>query len=41
MILMTARWWKALGISEHVTLELNSIGSLDARANYREALVAF
>lgn len=29
------------GISEHVTLELNSIGSLEARANYRDALVAF
>lgn len=41
VILMTARWWRALGISEHVTLELNSIGSLDARANYRDALVAF
>ncbi|EKT64282.1 histidine--tRNA ligase [Providencia burhodogranariea] len=41
MIMMTARWWRALGISEHVTLELNSIGSLDARARYREALVAF
>ncbi len=25
----------------HVTLELNSIGSLEARANYRDALVAF
>ncbi|MGO2347553.1 MAG: histidine--tRNA ligase, partial [Providencia sp.] len=41
VILMTARWWKALGISDHVTLELNSIGSLEARANYRDALVAF
>ncbi|MBD2815161.1 histidine--tRNA ligase [Xenorhabdus sp. Flor] len=41
MILMTARWWRELGIAEHVTLELNSIGSLEARANYREALVAF
>lgn len=41
MIMMTARWWRALGISEHVTLELNSIGSLEARARYREALVAF
>ncbi|CDM89153.1 histidine--tRNA ligase [Xenorhabdus bovienii] len=41
MILMTARWWRELGIAEHVRLELNSIGSLDARANYREALVAF
>lgn len=41
LIMMTARWWKALGIAEHVDLELNSIGSLDARANYRSALVAF
>lgn len=41
LILMTARWWRALGISEHVALELNSIGSLEARANYREALVAY
>ncbi|WFL66546.1 histidine--tRNA ligase [Pantoea sp. X85] len=41
LIMMTARWWKALGIAEHVELELNSIGSLDARANYRSALVGF
>jgi len=41
LIMMTARWWKALGIAEHVNLELNSIGSLEARAAYREALIAF
>ncbi len=41
LILLTARWWRALGIFEHVKLELNSIGSLAARADYREALVAF
>lgn len=41
LILLTARWWKALGIAEHVKLELNSIGSLEARASYRDALVAF
>lgn len=41
LIMLNARWWKALGISEHVRLELNSIGSLDARAHYRDALVAF
>lgn len=41
LILLTARWWQALGIAEHVSLELNSIGSLEARANYRDALVAF
>ncbi|WP_033576858.1 histidine--tRNA ligase [Dickeya chrysanthemi] len=41
MILMTARWWRVLGIDQHVSLELNSIGSLDARARYREALIVF
>ncbi|MCI4216220.1 histidine--tRNA ligase [Dickeya dianthicola] len=41
LILMTARWWRVLGIDQHVSLELNSIGSLDARARYREALIAF
>jgi len=41
LIMLTARWWKALGIADHVRLELNSIGSLEARANYREALVTF
>ncbi|MBH3127990.1 histidine--tRNA ligase [Serratia marcescens] len=41
LILLTARWWKALGIAEHVKLELNSIGSLEARANYRDALGTF
>lgn len=39
--MMTARWWRALGIAEHVTLELNSIGSVEARASYRDALVEF
>ncbi|MEY4921460.1 MAG: histidyl-tRNA synthetase [Pseudomonadota bacterium] len=41
LILLTARCWRELRISEHVQLELNSIGSLEARANYREALVTF
>ncbi|NDL65745.1 histidine--tRNA ligase [Acerihabitans arboris] len=41
LILLTARWWRALGIDGHVALELNSIGSLEARARYRDALVAF
>ena len=41
LIMLTARWWRELGISSHVALELNSIGSLEARANYRDALVAY
>ena len=41
LIILTARLWKALGIDQHVFLQLNSIGSLEARSNYRSALVAF
>ncbi len=41
LIMMTARLWRELGINKHVRLELNSIGSLEDRANYRIALVAF
>jgi histidyl-tRNA synthetase len=41
VILLTARLWQAFGISEHVRLELNSLGSNEARADYREALIAF
>ncbi|MBE0366331.1 histidine--tRNA ligase [Pseudoalteromonas aurantia] len=41
VILLTARLWRAFGITEHVRLELNSLGSNEARAEYRDALVAF
>ncbi len=41
LLLLTARLWEQLGIQDAVTLEINSLGTLDARANYREALVAF
>ncbi len=41
MILMTARLWKALGLADAVTLEINSLGTPAARASYRAALVEF
>ena len=41
VILLSARLWKALGIDQHVELQLNSLGSNEARALYKEALVAF
>ncbi|MCK3658624.1 histidine--tRNA ligase [Pasteurellaceae bacterium Pebbles2] len=41
LIILTARLWKELGIEQHVSLQLNSIGSLEARQNYRSALVEF
>ncbi|MGB2078425.1 MAG: histidine--tRNA ligase, partial [Vibrio sp.] len=37
----TAQLWRELGIDQHVTLELNSIGSVEARAQYRDVLIAF
>ncbi|PJE79720.1 Histidine--tRNA ligase [invertebrate metagenome] len=41
LILMTARLWKQLGLSDHVKLELNSLGSLESRMAYRVALVDY
>ncbi|WP_409025969.1 histidine--tRNA ligase [Gallibacterium anatis] len=41
LIIMTAKLWQDLGIADHVQLQLNSIGSLDARKNYRAALVEY
>ncbi|MDW5376505.1 histidine--tRNA ligase [Halomonas sp. HP20-15] len=41
VILLSARLWKQLGLYKHVTLELNSLGSPEARAAYRERLVAY
>ncbi|EGN74729.1 histidyl-tRNA synthetase [Idiomarina sp. A28L] len=41
LILMTARLWKQLGIEQHLQLELNSLASNQARANYRDALTAY
>ncbi len=41
LILMSARLWRELGLSDAVTLQLNSLGSAYARAMYREKLVAY
>ncbi len=41
LILMTARLWRELGMGDEVRLELNSLGSSEARAAYREKLVAY
>ena len=41
VILLSARLWKALGIESHVELQLNSLGSNEARALYKEALVKY
>ncbi|MGP0172475.1 histidine--tRNA ligase [Pseudomonas sp. NCHU5208] len=41
LIVLTWRLWKQLGLAEAVTLQLNSLGSSEARAAYRDALVAY
>lgn len=41
LILLSARLWKELGLLDHVTLELNSLGSTEARAAYRDTLIAY
>lgn len=41
LILMTARMWKELGILEHVTLQLNTLGSVESRTIYRKKLVEY
>ncbi|HEY9150904.1 MAG TPA: histidine--tRNA ligase [Gammaproteobacteria bacterium] len=40
LILMTARMWRELGLRD-VTLQLNSLGTLEARGHYRAALVTY
>lgn len=41
VIMMSARLWRDLGLIDHVTLQINSLGSNEARADYKAALVAF
>lgn len=40
LILMSARLWKAIGLSD-IKLQLNSLGSVETRALYREKLVEY
>jgi histidyl-tRNA synthetase len=40
LIVMTARLWEMLGLRE-VTLEINSIGSLECRLQHRQKLIAY
>ena len=41
VILLSARLWEKFGISQNVTLEINSLGSTEARASYKQKLVTF
>ena len=41
LIMITARLWLELGVLDSVTLQINSLGTSQARAEYRTALVSF
>ncbi|MES3040529.1 MAG: histidine--tRNA ligase [Pseudomonadota bacterium] len=41
LILLSARLWRELGLSDVVTLEINSLGESEGRALYRQALVKY
>lgn len=41
VLMMSAYLWKQLGMTDHVRLELNTLGDNEERAQYRDALVAF
>ncbi len=41
LIVLTWRLWQKLGLADSVSLQLNSLGSSEARAAYRDALVAY
>lgn len=41
LLMLTAELWRVLGIDHAVRLELNTLGSSEARAAWRDALVAY
>lgn len=41
LLLMCRQWWMRLGINDVLTLELNTIGSPEARASYKAALTDY
>jgi len=41
LILMSARLWKELGISENISLEINNLGDEETRSSFSQALVEF
>lgn len=41
MLAMIARFWKVLGLGDQVTLQLNSLGSVEARQQYRQKLIDY
>jgi len=41
LLILTNRLWRELGIADHVSLQVNSLGSSEDRSRYRDALVSW
>nr|WP_276313113.1 histidine--tRNA ligase [Shewanella zhuhaiensis] len=41
VLMLSNMLWQKLGLTEHVTLEINTLGDSAERATYRDALIAF
>ena len=41
LLALTARWWQRLGLSDVVTLQINTLGSQEERQAYRDVLVEY
>ncbi|MCH8497238.1 MAG: histidine--tRNA ligase [Marinobacter sp.] len=41
LLIMTARLWRALGLADNARLEINSLGTAEARKQFRDALVSY
>lgn len=41
ILFLTARIWQQLGLTDKLTLELNSLGSVSSRASYKDSLVEY
>jgi histidyl-tRNA synthetase len=41
LLVLTARLWRELGLGDHTRLEINSIGTAEARRRFRTALVEY
>ncbi|MDP3560123.1 MAG: histidine--tRNA ligase [Legionellaceae bacterium] len=41
LFMLTQRFWKALGLADKVSLEINTLGTSTERAAYKDALVAY
>lgn len=41
LLLICRKFWQELGLSEHLRLQINTLGDIEDRHNYRQALIAY